>query len=73
MNKSLKAIINKHFLSSSLTPVFTVEIVLLALYFGISAFITTKTMNMLLFETKQNIREIAYREAQNINQQLKEI
>ncbi|MEK8015393.1 MAG: ATP-binding protein [Candidatus Parabeggiatoa sp.] len=73
MNKSLKAIINKHFLTSSLTVVFTVGLVLLVLYFGISAFITTKTMNMLLFETKQNISEIASREAQNINQQLKEI
>jgi signal transduction histidine kinase len=73
MKKSLKSIINKHFLSSSLTPVFTVELVLLALYFGISAFITTQTMKMLLDETKQNIGEIAYREAQNINQQLKEI
>jgi signal transduction histidine kinase len=73
MKKTLNAIINRHFLSSSLTPVFTVELVLLALYFGISAFITTKTMNMLLDEAKQNIREISSREAQNINQQLKEI
>ncbi|MCK5524655.1 MAG: GHKL domain-containing protein [Thiomargarita sp.] len=73
MKKSLNAIINKHFLTSSLTPVFTVELLLLILYFGISAFITTKTMNMLLDEAKQNLSEISYREAQNINQQLKEI
>jgi signal transduction histidine kinase len=73
MKKSLNAIINKHFLTSSLTPVFTVELLLLILYFGISAFITSKTMNTLLDETKQNLSEISYQEAQNINQQLKEI
>jgi signal transduction histidine kinase len=73
MKKSLNAIINKHFLTSSLIPVFMVGLLLLVLYFGISAFITTKTMSTLLEETKQNMHEISYREAQNINQQLKEI
>ena len=73
MKKSLNAIVNKQFLTSSLIPIFTMGLFLLMLYFGISAFITTKTMNTLLEETKQNMREISYREAQNINQQLKEI
>jgi C4-dicarboxylate-specific signal transduction histidine kinase len=73
MKKTLNTIINQHYLTSSLTPVFTVELVLLVLYFGISAFITTRTMDMLLNETRQNIHEISHREAQNINQQLKEI
>ncbi|EDN68614.1 sensor signal transduction histidine kinase [Beggiatoa sp. PS] len=73
MKKTLNAIINRHYLTSSLTPVFTVELLLLALYFGISGFMTTTTMDMLLDETKQNIHEISHREAQNINQQLKEI
>jgi len=73
MKKSLNAIVNKQFLTSSLIPIFTMGLFLLVLYFGISAFITTKTMNTLLEETKQNMREIFYREAQNINQQLKEI
>ena len=73
MKKSLNAIINRYFLTSSLMPVFTVELLLLALYFGISTFITTKTMSTLLDETKQNMSEISFRETQNINQQLKEI
>jgi signal transduction histidine kinase len=73
MKKSLNAIVNRYFLTSSLMPVFTVELLLLALYFGISAFITTKTMSTLLENTKQNMSEISFRETQNINQQLKEI
>ncbi|RKZ42877.1 MAG: hypothetical protein DRQ49_00680 [Gammaproteobacteria bacterium] len=73
MKKSLNAIINRYFLTSSLMPVLTVELLLLALYFGVSAFITNKTMMTLLEETKQNMSEISFRETQNINQQLKEI
>ncbi len=73
VKKSLREIIYKSFLTSSLTPVFTVEIVLLILYFGISAFLTQTTMNMLLEEARQNTQEISSREAQKINLQLNEI
>lgn len=71
--KSLRDIIYTHFLTSSLTPVFTVEIVLLILYFSISAFLTQMTMNLLLEEAQQNTQEISSREAQKINLQLNEI
>jgi signal transduction histidine kinase len=73
MKKSLHKLIYRDYLSSSLTPVLTVEIILLALYFGISTFITTKTMNMLLNETKQEVQEISYRDAQNIDQELQDV
>jgi len=73
VKKSLSKIIYKSFLTSSLTPVFTVEIVLLILYFSISAFLTRTTMNMLLEEARQNTQEISSREAQKINLQLNEI
>ncbi len=71
--KSLRDIIYTSFLTSSLTPVFTVEIVLLILYFSISAFLTQMTMNLLLEEAQQNTQEISSREAQKINLQLNEI
>lgn len=71
--KPLRDIIYSQFLISSLTPVFTVEIVLLILYFSISAFLTQMTMNLLLEEAQQNTQEISSREAQKINLQLNEI
>lgn len=71
--KPLRDIIYHSFLSSSLTPVFTVEIVLLILYFSISAFLTQMTMNLLLEEAQQNTQEISSRESQKINLQLNEI
>lgn len=71
--KPLRDIIYGNFLTSSLTPVFTVEIVLLVLYFGISAFLTQMTMGLLLEEAQQNTQEISSREAQKINLQLNEI
>ena len=73
MKKSLNKLIYRDYLSSSLITVFSVEVFLLILYFGISTFITNQTMIVQLEEAKQNMSEISYREAQKINQQLKEI
>jgi signal transduction histidine kinase len=73
MKKPLNKLIYRSYLSSSLIPVLTVEVLLLVLYFGISTFITSKTMNLLLEEAKENLGEISSREAQKIDQELHEI
>lgn len=70
---SLHKLIYKNYLSSSLVPIFAIEIVLLLLYFGVSYFITQKSQELLQDEATQNLLEISKREAQNINQQLEEI
>jgi len=70
---SLHKLIYKNYLSSSLLPIFAIEIVLLLLYFGVSYFITQKSQELLQDEATQNLVEITKREAQNINIQLEEI
>ncbi len=73
MKKSLSKLIYRDYLTSSLITVLSVEVFLLVLYFGITTFITSKTMDTLLEEARYNLGEISYREGQKINQQLQEI
>ena len=70
---NLKNLIYKNFLTSSLIPIFVIELALLVLYFSINAYISTQSKSTLLNEAKMNVREILQREANGINQQLKEI
>jgi signal transduction histidine kinase len=70
---SLHKLIYKNYLSSSLVPIFAIEILLLLLYFGVSYFITQKSQELLQDEATQNLVEITKREAQNINAQLEEV
>ena len=70
---SLHRLIYKNYLSSSLLPIFAIELLLLLLYFGVSHFITQKSQELLQKEATQNLVEITKREAQNINQHLEEI
>jgi len=70
---SLHKLIYKNYLSSSLVPIFAIEILLLILYFGVSYFITQKSQELLQDEATQNLLEISKRKAANINQQLQEV
>lgn len=73
MSMPLEKIIYKNYLTSSLIPIFTIEIVLLILYFAISYFITHKSQEMLYEDGSKNLLEITKREANQINYQLQEI
>lgn len=69
---SLKTLIYKSYLSSTLIPIFTIEVVLLLLYFGVTYFITQKSQEILLDEAMQNLSEIVVRESHTINAQFEE-
>jgi signal transduction histidine kinase len=71
--KSLKTIIYRNYLTSSLIPIFAIEIVLLVLYFTINNFITYKSKDILLTEVRQDISHILLRESDKINSELKYI
>ncbi|MBF0256806.1 MAG: HAMP domain-containing protein [Gammaproteobacteria bacterium] len=68
---SIHSLIYRNYLTSSLVPIFTIEVVLLLLYFGINAYISTQNQATLLAEAKHNIQEIASREASAINKDLR--
>lgn len=70
---SLQSIIYRHYLTSSLVPIFAIEMVLLILYFGINLYISQKNQETLRWEVILNLEEITSREVANINNQLKEI
>lgn len=71
--KTLHTLIYRSFLTSSLIPIFAIELLLILLYFGVSTFITTKSQETLYSEATQSLREITKREAYQINQQLQEV
>lgn len=70
---SLNALISRSYLTSTLIPIFTIEVVLLLLYFGVTYFITQKSQEILLVEATQNLSEIVARESRNINSQFEEV
>lgn len=70
---SLNTLIYKSYLTSTLIPIFTIEVVLLLLYFGVTYFITQKSQEILLSEATQNLSEIVVRESRNINSQFEEV
>ncbi len=70
---SINALIYRNYLTSSLVPIFTIEAVLLLLYFGINFYIADKNQATLLSEARANIQEIASREANAINKDLRAV
>ena len=72
-NDTLNAVIQRNFLSSSLIPIFTIEAVLLLLYFGISSYISAKNQDLLEAEARYTLEHTASDKTQEIDLQLKEI
>lgn len=70
---SLNGLIYKSYLTSTLIPIFTIEVILLLLYFGVTYFITQKSQEILLNEATQNLSEIVVRESNSINAQFSEV
>jgi len=70
---SIHKLIYRSYLASSLIPIFTIEIILLLLYFGVSYFITQKSQEMLYVQASKNLLEITKREAQQIDSKLQEV
>ncbi len=69
----IKTLIYRNFLSSALVPIFTIELVLLCLYFGINTFISHRNSNTLLEEATANVSEIAAQQVLGIDGQLQEV
>ena len=74
IKKSIKiqSLIYRNYLTSSLVPIFAIEVMLIVLYFAINLYISEQNQQTLLEEVTQNLQEITSREASNINDQLKE-
>lgn len=70
---SIQSLIYRNYLTSSLIPIFTIEVVLVVLYFAINLYISDKSQQILLQEATQNLQEITSRETTNINNRLKEV
>ena len=69
---SIQSLIYRSYLTSSLLPIFTIEVVLVVLYFAINLYIADKSEQILLQEATQNLQEITSRETTNINNRLQE-
>ncbi len=70
---SLKDLIYRSYLSSSLIPIFVIEFVLIILYFGASYFITHQSQKTLYLSASQSLHEITTREAQKISHQFQDV
>lgn len=70
--QNIRSLIYKSTLRNSLIPIFTIELVLLVLYFGINFYISQQNQNTLLKGAQVQVQEIASREVGNINAQLQE-
>ncbi len=70
---SIQALIYRNYLRSSLIPIFTIEVLLLVLYFAINSYTSDKNQQVLLQEVTRNLQEITSRESININYRLQEV
>jgi diguanylate cyclase (GGDEF)-like protein len=70
---NLQRLIYQSYLTSSLVPIFAIELVLLVLYFGINYYLSDRQQHALLAEVTRNLTEISSREARQINMQLLDI
>lgn len=70
---SLRSLIQNNVLRGGMFPVILLEVILLALYFVISAWIVRENSTLLIHEVKRDLPEILLREAEIINTQLGEI
>jgi serine phosphatase RsbU (regulator of sigma subunit) len=71
--QSLSTLISHNYLKSSLIPIFTVEVILLVLYFSMNSFIASKSENIIIEEAKNSVSETLSKQAEVINSQLKEV
>lgn len=71
--RPIKSVIYSEYLKAALLPILIVELTLLVMYFAITNYVESSTKETLLLEAKDNIQEIATREAKNINQQIAQI
>ncbi len=70
---SLRSLIQNNVLRGGMFPVILLEVILLALYFVISAWIVRENSTLLIHEVNRDLPEILLREAEVINTQLGEI
>ena len=73
MKNTLASLIKREYLKSIILPLLVVETMLLIAYFWSNSFVTDATKNMLIAETKVNIKEISLRSATIINNDFKAI
>ncbi len=71
--KTLSNLISHNYLKSSLIPIFTVEVILLILYFSMSWYIASKTEQLILQESRLNIPTMLTKQSEIIDAQLKEV
>lgn len=69
----LQSLVYRDFLRSSLIPLLVIELLLLALYFGINLYISEVNRTTLVTEVKQSLGEITSNEALRVNQHLQEV
>ncbi|MDB1122651.1 diguanylate cyclase [Vibrio algarum] len=69
----LQSLVYRNFLRSSLIPLLVIELLLLALYFGINLYISDQNRTTLVSEVKQSLSEITTNEALRVNQHLEEV
>lgn len=72
-NHSIQSLIYRATLRSSLIPIFTIEVVLLLMYFGINAYISRQNQDTLLRGARVQVQEVASREVTTIDHQLREV
>ncbi len=72
-NDTLNIVIQRNFLTSSLIPIFTIEAILLLLYFGISSYLSSHNQEILETEARFTLEQTAQDKTQEINLQLREV
>lgn len=72
-SRNISSLIHRSYLTSSLIPIFTIEVVLLLLYFSINIYISGKNQDTLLRQAEQEVQEVASREVAIIDQQLEAV
>ena len=72
-NKKLDSIIYKTFLKSSLFPILIIELLLLALYFGINNYSSSQNIKLILEDTKKHLKKISENDANFIDKELQNV
>ncbi len=70
---TISSLIYRRFLTSSLIPIITIEVVLLLLYFSINFYISRQNQATLLRQAELQVQEVASREVAIIDSQLQEV
>lgn len=69
----LRALIFRNYLFSALIPIFTIEVLLLLMYFGVNWYIAEQNKETLLQESRETLPHIAHQASMVINTELHEI